>query len=158
MDKKWCINCGAVLSPEAEFCASCGAKQPGNADAPYSEPTPTYSAPTPTYSAPTPTYSAPTHGFDINGETHKPSGLAIASMILGIVTLVFFWLFYIALPTGIPGLVLGIISLKKNISSSKGMAKAGVIMSAIGLGLAILFVVFIICIAISASSSSYYYY
>ncbi len=69
------------------------------------------------------------------------AGLSIASMVLGIVAVLFNCCFYyIALPCGIIGLVLGIISLKKA-NPGRGMAIAGVILSAISL---LLFVILLI--------------
>lgn len=62
--------------------------------------------------------------------------MAIASMVLGIVSIVCCWCWYICLPCGIIGLVLGIMFNKKN--GSIGMSKAGVICSIIGLVLCIL--------------------
>lgn len=73
-------------------------------------------------------------------------GQATASMILGIVTLVCIFFGYGALLgiiTGIIGLILGIKSKKQ---APSGMATAGIVMSAIGLGLCLLtFVACVIC-------------
>lgn len=59
------------------------------------------------------------------------SGLAIASLVLGIVGLTTSW-FLVGLPLAIIGLVLGIISLVKRKPGS-GMAIAGIITGAIGI-------------------------
>jgi len=78
--------------------------------------------------------------------------LAIASMVLGIVTLVciFFNVFaWIGLISGIVGLILGIKSKKQ---APSGMATAGIVMSAIGLGLCLLvFVACAICVGAFAT-------
>jgi hypothetical protein len=73
-------------------------------------------------------------------EVKKSSGMAIASMVLGIVSFIFSCVFYISIPAGIVGLILGIISLK-NRKGGKGMAIAGVILSGIGLLIAIIVVI-----------------
>lgn len=67
----------------------------------------------------------------------KSSGLAIASMVCGIVGLVLSCCVpYLPLVLSIVGLVLGVISLRKQ-ADGKGMAIAGVVCSAITLILAI---------------------
>lgn len=67
-------------------------------------------------------------------------GLAIASMVLGIVALVLFCIWYISLPCAILSIVFGIISIK---SSKKGMAIAGISTGAVGFVLMILLYVFV---------------
>lgn len=68
-------------------------------------------------------------------------GMNIASMVLGIVSLVFsFCLYYLSIPMSIVGLVLGLIgtSKAKNAGQPKGMGTAGVVMNIITLGIGIL--------------------
>ena len=73
------------------------------------------------------------------------SGLDIASMVLGIIAVVFNCCYvHISLPCGIIGLILGIVSLKKG-NSGHGMAIAGVVLSAISL------VLYIACIILLAA-------
>lgn len=62
-------------------------------------------------------------------------GMAIASMILGIVSIVLCCIWYISLIAGIVGIVLGIMHNRKNEKS--GMATAGIICSVIGIILTI---------------------
>jgi hypothetical protein len=77
-----------------------------------------------------------------NNASVPGKGLGITSMILGIVSLVFFCAYYIALPAAITGLVLGIISRKKAkaVNAPHGMATAGIICSSIGIGLFLIFI------------------
>lgn len=74
--------------------------------------------------------------------TSRPSsGLAIASMVLGIVSLALFCVWYVAIPCAIIGLVLGVVANGKSSrgeAGGAGMAKAGMICSIVALGLAIL--------------------
>lgn len=68
-------------------------------------------------------------------------GMNIASMVLGIVSLVFsFCLYYLSIPMSIVGLVLGLVgtSKAKNAGQPKGMGTAGVVMNIITLGIGIL--------------------
>lgn len=62
-------------------------------------------------------------------------GLAISSMVLGIIALVFFCLWYISIPCGILAIVFGILSIK---STGKGMAIAGLVTGSIGFVLTVL--------------------
>ncbi len=79
-------------------------------------------------------------------------GLSIASMILGIVSVVFCCcLWYIAIPAGIVGLILGIVGIRKG-GEGRGMAIAGIITSSIAIILAIVMAV----IFVSALTSGVY--
>ena len=70
----------------------------------------------------------------------QSKGLAIASMVLGIVSLVLFCFAYISIPAGIVGVILGGVSLATK-KAGKGMAIAGVVCSIIGIALYVIFVV-----------------
>lgn len=84
-----------------------------------------------------------TYGYyqtdDQDGQSGS-KGLAIASMVCGIVSLCLFCLWYISLPCAIVGLVLGIVSMKKK-AGGRGMATAGVVTSIISLSLVIIFII-----------------
>ena len=68
-------------------------------------------------------------------------GMAIASMVLGIVSIVVSCCYvYAAFVTGIIGLVLGIIALRKQ-APGRGMAIAGIVTSIISLVLAIVLLI-----------------
>ena len=74
------------------------------------------------------------------GPQDEKSGLAIASMILGIVSVVLSCLWYIAGPCGLIGLILGIISKVKKYGG-KGFSTAGIILSVIGMLLCIVIII-----------------
>lgn len=63
-------------------------------------------------------------------EKKQKKGLCIASMVLGIVSLVLFCLWYISIPCGILSIIFGIVGIK---TIDKGMAIAGIVTGAIGL-------------------------
>ncbi|MHC4562215.1 MAG: GYF domain-containing protein [Planctomycetota bacterium] len=69
----------------------------------------------------------------------KANGLAIAGMVLGIISLVI-CIPYLSIPSGVTGLVLSIFGLKKarGGASGGGMAKTGLITSIIGMSLFVL--------------------
>lgn len=74
-------------------------------------------------------------------ETNKDrKGLAIAAMVLGIVSLVLFCIWYISLPCAILAIIFGIIAIK---SSKRGMAIAGISTGAVGAILMILLYVLV---------------
>ena len=68
----------------------------------------------------------------------KENRLAITSLVLGIVTLIFFWVPFISVFTGLVGMVLAIIRLVKE--SSKVMPIIGMVLSIIGLALSSLMI------------------
>ena len=76
----------------------------------------------------------------VNGYEHyvpEPEdgpGFAIAGMICGILSLLCCCVWYIGLVLGIVGMVLSIISIRQH-KPGKGMAIAGIVCSAIGLGI-----------------------
>ena len=83
--------------------------------------------------------------------------MAVASMVLGIVSLITFCWFYIAIPCAIVSLILGTVSIKKQ-ERGKGMAIAGIVTSAIALVIAIIVIILVIAgVAASEPYLSYYY-
>ena len=147
---KNCSNCGAELKDEAKFCGKCGtaqAEQPAYQQPAYQQPTyqqPTYQQPAyqqPAYQQPAyqqPAYQQPAQPAIVPGK-----GMAIASMVLGIVSLALFCVSYLAIPCGIVGAVLGAIARSKavEVGAKNGMANAGIACSCVALGLALLIVI-----------------
>lgn len=73
-----------------------------------------------------------------NNMTQNDSkGLSIASMVLGIVSLVLFCIWFISIPAGVIGLILGGVSLATK-KGGKGMAIAGLVCSLVGVSLYII--------------------
>ena len=68
----------------------------------------------------------------------KRSGLSVASLTLGIISIVLFGFWYVAMPAGVLALVFGVRGAKK--TGSK-LAKAGIITAIVGLSLFALFYV-----------------
>lgn len=68
----------------------------------------------------------------------EKKGFCIASLVLGIVALVFFCLWYISIPCGILAIIFGILGIK---TVNKGMALAGLITGSIGLFISTLIVI-----------------
>lgn len=80
-------------------------------------------------------------------ETKKDrKGFCIASLVLGIVAIVFFCVWYLSIPCGILAVIFGILGIK---STNKGMAIAGLITGAIGLIVSLIIVIIIFVVAFS---------
>jgi Domain of unknown function (DUF4190) len=88
-----------------------------------------------------------------------PTGMSVASMVLGIISLVLFCVWYISLPCGIIGLVLGLVAkgkIQRGEAGGGSMAQTGVVCSIIALGLAVLIIILaIVGISILGSSASH---
>lgn len=79
----------------------------------------------------------------INQLERKKDGLAVTSLVLGILGIVFCWCMVIPLIISLCGFIMGIVSLVRT-RQHTGLALAGVITSAIGLVLGFLFFLFLI--------------
>ena len=108
-----CNKCGSPITPGATFCTNCGA--PVEAQAPQ-----TYNA-TPVYNAPQPAA--------VPGK-----GLAIASLVLGIVSLLCF-----PVVTGVLAAIFGGVAKSKG--NTSGMATAGIVLGIIGVASWIIMVI-----------------
>ena len=116
---KNCIRCGAQLEDAAQFCGNCGAQQ--NVQSVYQQPV----------------YAA---NVKVPGK-----GMGIASMVLGIISLVFFCVWYISIPCAIIGVSLGGLSKSKanQVGAPSSASSAGIACSCIALGLALIFIVLV---------------
>lgn len=86
----------------------------------------------------------------------QSKGMAIASMVLGICSIVFFSTVFISLICAIVGLVLGIVAKKKN---QGGMATAGIVTSIIGIVIVVIVFVFaVLLVGEVFNQLSYFYY
>ena len=153
----FCPNCGAQNADNVTFCASCGASM--GAQQPVVQ-QPVYQAPAQPQQ---PVYQQPVYQQPVYQQPPVPGkGMGIASMVVGIVSLVFLCIWYIAIPCAIIGVILGGISASKakQVGRKNGTATAGIVCSCIALGLAILFVVLVAVGAaeLVAFANSYSYY
>lgn len=81
--------------------------------------------------------------------TQESKGLSIASMVLGIISVVLFCIWYISIPCAILAIIFGIVGMKKG---GKGMGVAGLVLGIVAL--AILAIVYLLAIAGVASLTS----
>ena len=91
------------------------------------EPTP---PPAPEFVPPPPEPPAPDIIIPPGTPMTNRQGLAIAALVLGILSLGSFCLVFCSTPLGIAGIITGILGLK---SSRRGLAMAGLILSVIGI-------------------------
>lgn len=134
----FCKHCGSQIEDNAAFCGVCGQAQ--NAAEPQA---PVYQAPVQPQQ---PVYVAPQAPVNPYAQPVVPGkGLGVASMVLGIVSLVLFCIWYLAIPCAIPCAIIGAAlggvaqSKAKAAGVKNGMAVAGITCSCIALGVAILF-------------------
>jgi len=164
-----CSKCNTQNKSASVFCGGCGAELATGGSTPPPPPTSPPVAPTPMPQTPVApqSQSAPAMlrcprcgistaagspfcagcGFNFYGAQpapHNPGkGLGIAGMVLGIISLVFFWTAWIAIICAIVGLVLSISGRNRTPAGMKnGMAVAGIVTSCIAIGLGLLPVLF----------------
>lgn len=89
-----------------------------------------------------------------NKVVNESKGLSIASMVLGIVSVVMLCVYYISIPSAILAIIFAIIGRKKG---GKGMATAGLVLGIIALVIDIVIVVMAIGIVGTAMSSTMIY-
>lgn len=78
---------------------------------------------------------------------NNSNGLAVTSLVLGIISVPLFLLWFISIPAGILAIIFGAISLK---STGRNMAIAGLITGCVGISLLLLFVFFAVIIGIAS--------
>ena len=130
----FCKHCGSQIEDNAAFCGVCGQAQ--NAAEPQA---PVYQAPVQPQQ---PVYVAPQVPVNPYAQPAIPGkGLGVAAMVLGIISLVLFCVWYLAIPCAIVGAALGGVAQSKAKAAGvkNGMAVAGITCSCIALGVAILF-------------------
>ena len=116
----YCPKCGREIKDGQAFCPGCGAQITGGSAGASLNVSP---------QGPSPSNTQGPADLIKDPKAGKP----IASLVLGIVSL-FLWLVpLLGLPVSVCGLVFSIKALKTG--NNKGMAMAGLIMAAIGLGL-----------------------
>lgn len=105
-----------------------------------------------------PQYPNPQHAYppQYNNYAHPSSGKATASLVLGIISLVFFWMSFFAFVSvicSIIGIVLG-NSARKELRPEQGQGKAtaGLVCSIIGLALSVIMLVVFTLILVAAFS------
>ena len=106
----YCNKCGSYIPSKRTVCSNCGAPVPDpNAPAPVVEPEP----------------------------EKRSNGIAVAGLVMGIITIVLCWFPGIPLLTGLLGFIFSIADIAKKNARSKGAAVTGLILSIAGLILSV---------------------
>lgn len=167
-----CPGCGAELVPNQRFCGKCGftLQQPQQPvyqpEVPVYPQQPVYQLEQPAYpqqpvyQPEQPVYPQQPDEMQQPEADQKPQkkktpgkALGVIGMILGILSLVLCWYLCFGFIFGLIGLILSIISKKKGCG---GVATAGIVMSAIGMGIGLIFsIIWVIGFATAASLSNY---
>lgn len=96
--------------------------------------TPASAPPPPPYSAPPVQPTAAGYGAEIGSNVGRPKkGLAVASFVIGIVSVVLFWTAWFASLLGVVALVLGFIARSRNPGAPRWMWITGIILGFLGL-------------------------
>lgn len=139
----FCKYCGSQLEDGAAFCGVCGKNQGDDAPQQVAPTASVYS--TPYGVVPQAPYGVP----PVYSNVSVPGkGLGVASMVLGIISLVLFCIWYIAIPCGIVAACLGGASVNKAkaVGQKNGLATAGIVCSCIALGITTLYLVIFVWI------------
>ena len=141
-----CGSCRATVKPGAAYCSSCGASISPQPSFPPPPPPSGYAASYPAPPPPVPqieTAPGSPQLYPASPYLARPSrgtnGMAIASMVLGIV-----WVWWVG---SILALIFGYIGLRQirdRNESGRGMAIAGVVLGWIGVGTLVLFIVLLV--------------
>jgi thiol:disulfide interchange protein len=106
-------------------------------------------------------YNAPYYNQqypNYNFPAERPKAFAITSLVMGLCSMfISCCIPILTLFTSIAGLILGIVSIKRN-EAGKGMAIAGIIISAVAIVFSIVMIFVWIAALTDSSDSSYYYY
>ena len=137
-----CEKCGTFNNDEAVFCTTCGADLKNQA--PVAPAAPVQQPPYQQNSYQNPYQQNPYQSAPVAQESMPGKGLAIAGMILGIISLLCFP--YI---TGVLGIIFGAIAKSKGCTS--GMATTAIVCGAIGVGL------WLVMLVACTATDSYFY-
>lgn len=64
---------------------------------------------------------------------NRTNGMAIAGLVLGIISIVFCWIPFVGIVAGVVGLILAVLGRKNCLPTQAGMATAGLVLSIVGL-------------------------
>jgi len=155
----FCESCGSFIPDGQQFCSTCGAPaphapaQPAAAQSQAAQPVqpvyqqPVYQQPVyqqPVYQQPVqPVYQQPVYQQPVQvaaaPKTVRSNGFATAGLVFGIFSFLFSWIPGVSYIFILLGLIFSIIGIARKNASGKGKAIAGLILTVLGLGLAILF-------------------
>lgn len=135
-----CSRCGAQVPQGARFCQGCGAPMPGvSATASEAE------ASRQQHPA-GPSYPPSNQAYQRQGSTVSP--MCIASLAVGVASVILIWGPFLGMLAAVAGLVLGVLGMKQveedpRYHTGRGLAISGIVVSVAGLVLSSLFNFFV---------------
>jgi len=149
MATKFCTGCGNALNENSQFCTNCGKPSIPAAPAqpqaqPQPQPQPRYAAPNQGYAPPNPGYAPPNQGYAPQPQYYQPPRLDAP---LSVVQYIGMFLLAALPVAGFILLLMWAFGDGTNINK-KNYARAILIISLIGIGLAIIFSIFFAAIFI----------
>jgi hypothetical protein len=139
-----CIHCGLINWADAEACKRCGnaPQSPAQEESGGWEPGSSYAREAgyvPGAGPASGTGYAPGGGYAPDGEVKKRTGLAVASLVIGILSLLTFSLLFVG---GLTALILGVVALTRagrqpQLYGGRGLAVGGIVTSALSLLIAV---------------------
>jgi hypothetical protein len=155
-----CKSCGQAVTPGARFCGGCGHSltdsatiPPGSFPPPTAQQAPLLGHEAPSFGLPAPAvYGPPSYSYPQYlppPTSSKTNGMAIASLVLGIL-----WLWGLG---SLLALIFGVIGKNQidksgGLESGRGMAIAGIVLGIVGLAGAVLFTILLIASANSVNT------
>ncbi len=115
----YCNSCGSMIPDGMPVCPSCGAAAPQPASQPVYQPV--------AQPVPQPVYIAPPV------PTTRSNGLAVAGLVMGILSICFFWFPGVGALFSTLGLIFSIIGVARRNARAKGCAITGLILSILGM-------------------------
>jgi RNA polymerase subunit RPABC4/transcription elongation factor Spt4 len=132
----YCPKCGSKIADDAKFCPTCGNKIETAEQLPI----------TPSLVVEKPAVS--TLPAQIQNSEPGASGMAIGSLVLGILCLVFGWVPVLGIILSVTGTVLGGIALSKHLNGH-GQAAGGLVCSIIGDAWGLIYSIILIAAAVN---------
>lgn len=93
----------------------------------------------------------------MQNQGNKTNGMAVAGLVLGIVSIVFCWVPFLGVILGVVGLILSVMGRKQCLPGQTGMATAGLVLAIIGLCISGLYSTCWTCACIRLQNRAYTY-
>ena len=77
----------------------------------------------------------------MNHQANNGGGMAIASLVLGIIGVILCWIWYLGIPLGVLAIIFGVIARGKATPGNTGMATAGLVLGIVAVALALTIII-----------------
>ncbi len=97
-------------------------------------------------------YPGANMAYGMPAQPDQRKGFAIAGLVLGIVSLVLFWIFYLGIPVAIVGIIMSVLGRRS--TQNRTMATVGLVLSIIAIVLGLCIVGFAVAALMSARNTT----